>query len=102
MSDVGHFRPTVSLKPEAFQTLVVLLRNHGKVVEKECFLNEVWADTLSRNQLGTKYPDLTENSQRFRGQRISVRFRVEGYQFVGDVQGISGDEEVIAVENTRG
>jgi DNA-binding winged helix-turn-helix (wHTH) protein len=36
----------VSLTPKAFQTLVVLLRNHGKVVEKEYFLNEVWADTF--------------------------------------------------------
>lgn len=31
----------VSLMPKAFQTLVVLLRNHEKVVEKEYFLNEV-------------------------------------------------------------
>jgi len=36
----------VPLTPKAFQTLVVLLRNHGKVVEKEYFLNEVWADTF--------------------------------------------------------
>jgi len=36
----------VSLTPKAFQTLVVLLHNHGRVVEKEYFLNEVWADTF--------------------------------------------------------
>ena len=36
----------VWLTPKAFQTLVVLLRNNGRVVEKEYFLNEVWADTF--------------------------------------------------------
>lgn len=49
--DTGEQRLTfrnqsVSLTPKAFQTLVVLLRNHGRVVEKEYFLNEVWADTF--------------------------------------------------------
>jgi DNA-binding winged helix-turn-helix (wHTH) protein len=36
----------VSLTPKALQTLVVLLRNHGKVVEKEYFPHQVWAESF--------------------------------------------------------
>ena len=45
----------VRLTPKAFETLLVLVRNHGCVIEKNRLLNEVWLDSfveegsLSRN-----------------------------------------------------
>src|SRR5258705_13284386 len=46
---------TVRLKPRAFETLLVLVKHSGQVVEKEQLLKEVWPDvfveegSLSRN-----------------------------------------------------
>jgi Tol biopolymer transport system component/DNA-binding winged helix-turn-helix (wHTH) protein len=91
----------VPLTPKAFQTLVVLLRNHGRVVEKECFFNEVWADTfVEETTLAQNIRTLRKTLGRFEeGKEFIVTVPRRGYQFVGDVQEISGDEEVSAVEN---
>ena len=84
----------VSLTPKAFQTLVVLLRKHGKVVEKEYFLNEVWADTfVEESILGAKYPDLTKNSQPLsEGQRIYRDGSASRLSVCRRCAGNSGDE----------
>lgn len=90
----------VSLTPKAFQTLVVLLRNHGKVVEKEYFLNEVWADTfVEESTLAQNIKTLRKTLSRFKQDKeFIVTAPRRGYQFVGDVEEISGDEEIIVVE----
>ena len=36
----------IPLTPKAFDTLVVLVRNSGHVVEKDALLKEVWPDTF--------------------------------------------------------
>src|SRR5687768_7449943 len=91
---------SVSLTPKAFQTLVVLLRNHGKVVEKEYFLNEVWADTfVEESTLAQNIKTLRKTLSRFqKDKEFIVTAPRRGYQFVGDVQEVSGDEEIIVVE----
>jgi Tol biopolymer transport system component/DNA-binding winged helix-turn-helix (wHTH) protein len=90
----------VSLTPKAFQTLVVLLRKHGKVVEKEYFLNEVWADTfVEESTLAQNIMTLRKTLGRFNNDKeFIVTVPRRGYQFVGDVQEIQGDEEIIVVE----
>ncbi|HLM59553.1 MAG TPA: winged helix-turn-helix domain-containing protein, partial [Pyrinomonadaceae bacterium] len=96
----------VSLTPKAFQTLVVLLRNHGKVVEKEYFLSEVWADTfVEESTLAQNILTLRKTLNRHqKDKEFIATVPRRGYQFVGDVQKISGDaeissdEEIIVVE----
>ena len=90
----------VSLTPKAFHTLVLLLRSHGKVVEKETFLNEVWADTfVEETILSQNIMTLRKTLSRFnKDKEFIVTFPRRGYQFAGDVEEISGDEEVIVVE----
>ena len=94
----------VSLTPKAFQTLVVLLRNHGKVVEKEYFLNEVWADTfVEESTLAQNILTLRKTLSRFKNDtEFIVTVPRRGYQFVGDVQEMSdieaSAEEIIVVE----
>jgi Tol biopolymer transport system component/DNA-binding winged helix-turn-helix (wHTH) protein len=90
----------VSLTPKAFQTLVVLLRKHGKVVEKEYFLNEVWADTfVEESTLAQNILTLRKTLSRFNNDKEFIAtVPRRGYQFVGVVQEISGDEEIIVVE----
>jgi Tol biopolymer transport system component/DNA-binding winged helix-turn-helix (wHTH) protein len=94
----------VSLTPKAFQTLVLLLRNHGKVVEKEYFLNEVWADTfVEETTLSQNILTLRKTLSRFnKDKEFILTVPRRGYQFVGEVQEISPaeeiDEEIIVVE----
>jgi Tol biopolymer transport system component/DNA-binding winged helix-turn-helix (wHTH) protein len=90
----------VSLTPKAFQTLVLLLRNNGKVVEKEYFFNEVWADTfVEESTLAQNIRTLRKTLNRFKNDKeFIVTVPRRGYQFVGDVQEILGDEEIIVVE----
>jgi Tol biopolymer transport system component/DNA-binding winged helix-turn-helix (wHTH) protein len=86
----------VSLTPKAFQTLVLLLRNHGKVVEKECFLNEVWADTfVEETTLSQNILTLRKALSRFqKDKEFIVTIPRRGYQFVGKVQEIASAEEI--------
>lgn len=90
----------VSLTPKAFQTLVVLLRNHGKVVEKEFFLNEVWADTfVEETTLAQNILTLRKTLSRFqKDKEFIVTVPRRGYQFVGDVQEITPTKEIIGEE----
>jgi Tol biopolymer transport system component/DNA-binding winged helix-turn-helix (wHTH) protein len=90
----------VSLTPKAFQTLVLLLRNHGKVVEKEYFFNEVWADTfVEESTLAQNIRTLRKTLGRFKKEtEFIVTVPRRGYRFAGEVQEIAGDEEIIVVE----
>lgn len=98
----------VSLTPKAFQTLVVLLRHHGKVVEKEYFLNEVWADTfVEESTLAQNILTLRKTLSRFRQDKEFIAtVPRRGYQFVGDVREIpeteqNGEEVIIVEKRTR-
>jgi Tol biopolymer transport system component/DNA-binding winged helix-turn-helix (wHTH) protein len=90
----------VSLTPKAFQTLVVLLRNHGKVVEKEYFFNEVWAETfVEESTLAQNIRTLRKTLSRFHSDREFIAtVPRRGYQFVGDVEEIVCEEEIIEIE----
>ena len=90
----------VPLTPKAFQTLVLLVRNHGRVVEKECFLNEVWADTfVEETTLAQNIRTLRKTLSRFGEEKeFIVTVPRRGYQFVGEVRESSGEEKVVAVE----
>ena len=91
---------TIPLTPKAFDTLVVLLENRGKVVEKEILLNEVWADTFVeettlaqniftlRKALGTSAD----------GKPVIETVPRRGYKFVAPVCELTCSEEIVIVE----
>lgn len=86
----------VSLTPKAFQTLVLLLRNHGKVVAKEYFLDEVWADTfVEETTLSQNILTLRKTLSRFnKDKEFILTVPRRGYQFVGEVQEIAPAQEI--------
>jgi Tol biopolymer transport system component len=90
----------VSLTPKAYQTLFVLLRHHGETVEKDFLLNEVWADTfVEETTLAQNILTLRKTLNRFSGDKeFIVTFPRRGYRFVGEVQEIVADEEIMLVE----
>lgn len=90
----------VSITPKAFDILVLLLENKGKIVEKEMLLNSVWADTyigeatlaqniLTLRKILGKQPD---------GKNIIETVPRFGYRFIGEVSEFIGNEEILSIE----
>ena len=91
----------IPLTPKAFETLVVLVSNKGRVVEKDTLLDKVWADTfveegtLAQNILTLrKALGHFENGRQF----IETVPRV-GYRFINDVKEIVSDDEIVILEH---
>jgi len=90
----------VSLTPKAFDTLLVLLENKGKIVDKDVLLEEVWRDTFVeestlaqnistiRKALGT-LPD---------GSPFIETVPRRGYRFLREVNETASAEEIIVVQ----
>src|SRR5215210_5002965 len=81
----------VHITPKAFETLLVLVDNHGRLVEKRDLLDKIWPNinieerTLSQNIFTLrKTLGLSPTGQQYI-QTISKR----GYRFVHDVEVIS-------------
>ncbi len=90
----------VALTPKAFDTLLLLLHNRGKVIEKDVFLNEVWPDTyvgeatLAQN-ISTVRKALGTSGG---GESYIETIPRRGYRFIGDVREFAGEEETIVIE----
>lgn len=91
----------IPLTPKAFETLVVLVSNKGRVVEKDVLLDKVWADTfveegtLAQNILTLrKALGMLDDGRQF----IETVPRV-GYRFVTDVKEIVSDDEIVILEH---
>lgn len=94
----------VSLTPKAFETLLVLVKRGGHVVEKDEMLKEIWPDTF------VEEATLAQNIFTLRkalGQGRDGDLYIEtvpkrGYRFVADVKAIaSNGAEVVLEQRTR-
>ncbi len=80
-----------ALPEKAFQTLVYLVRNSGKLVSKEDFLSAIWPDTVvEENNLGKAIHSI----RRFLGEHLSDPRYIQtvskhGYRFVAEVTPLS-------------
>jgi len=98
-----HDDELVSLTPKAFDTLLVLLENKGRIVDKDVLLEEVWKNTFVeeatlaqnvstiRKALGT-LPD---------GSQFIETVPKRGYRFLREVSESASDEETIVVQRHR-
>jgi Tol biopolymer transport system component/DNA-binding winged helix-turn-helix (wHTH) protein len=83
----------VSLTPKAFETLLVLVKHKGALVEKDTLLNEVWANTfveeatLAQN-ISTLRKILGSKPDRLFIENIPRR----GYRFVAKIRQIDADK----------
>lgn len=91
----------VALTRKAFETLLVLLKYKGKIVNKDVLLSEVWHDTF------VEEVTLAKNISTLRkalgtlpnGNQFIETVPRKGYRFLADVKEIVGDEEVVIVEH---
>src|SRR5262245_21119271 len=91
---LNHGKP-ISLQPKAFDTLLVLVENSGKLVEKDSLMKALWPDTF------VEEANLSQNVSLLRkalgespgDHRYIVTVPGRGYSFVAPVT-LSESEEV--------
>src|SRR5687767_2229658 len=85
---------TINLNPKAFDLLLVLVENHGKILSKNELLDTVWADQfVEENNLTVHISALRKIFGEKKGKnRFIVTIPGRGYTFVADVRRI-GEEE---------
>jgi eukaryotic-like serine/threonine-protein kinase len=94
---------TVPLQPKAFDTLLVLLQNSGRVVLKEELMKTVWPETfVEESNLTQNIFVLRKILEETPGQRrYIVTVPGRGYRFAEDVRTISEEEEMVVESHSR-
>ncbi|HEV7906086.1 MAG TPA: transcriptional regulator, partial [Pyrinomonadaceae bacterium] len=110
--DAGTFRlwkagAVVSVEPKAFRVLLFLIRNRGRLIEKDELLDSVWKETsVTENALTREIAKL----RRLLGddpkqEKYIETVHTRGYRFVADVEvvgGANGDSGARAFEPDAG
>ena len=90
-----HGDELVPLSPKVFDTLLILVENHGHVVEKRELMDQLWPDTFVEESSLTQNISLLRraliNSETDRQYIETIPKR--GYRFIGDVNQINEPPE---------
>jgi len=88
----------VPLMPKAFDTLVYLVKNCGKLIDKDELLREVWPDTIVEENNLTQNISILRRAlgEKHRDNRFIATVPGRGYKFVADVR---ETDSVIKEEN---
>jgi Tol biopolymer transport system component/DNA-binding winged helix-turn-helix (wHTH) protein len=87
----------VPLTPKAFETLVVLVRHGGRIVDKEEFLKQVWPDTFVEDvSLAKNVSTLRKILGESEDQRYIETIPKRGYRFVANVRVVEDVPEPVA------
>lgn len=89
----------VPLKPKVFDTLLALVENSGRVVEKEELMQLIWPDVaVEENNLTQNISAIRKSlGDRQNEHRFVVTIPGRGYRFVADVRKTSTDESTRSV-----
>src|SRR5262245_36095608 len=82
----------VSLLPKSFDTLLVLVRNCGRLLDKEFLLTEIWPDVhVEENNLAHAISDIRKAlGEGAKDQRYIVTVPRRVYRFAADVKTLEG------------
>ena len=90
----------VPLTPKIFETLLLLVKNDGRMLTKDEIMETVWADSF------VEETNLTSNISRLRkilhagGETFIETFSKRGYRFRAEVEELRGDSEIIVTRRT--
>jgi len=93
-----------SLPEKAFQTLIVLIRNSGKLVTKEQLIQFVWPDTIVEdNNLDKCIWAVRQFLGETPGEQKYIEtVRKHGYRFVAEVRRVQSEYEIVSSEQENG
>src|SRR3954468_24116160 len=91
--DAGNFRvwkaeETVQMEPKAFQVLLFLLENRGRLIEKRELLDAVWKETFVTENALTREIDQLRKAwgESAREAKYIETVPTKGYRFVAEVE----------------
>src|SRR5215510_12962124 len=89
----------IALKPKIFETLLVLVRNSGRVMDKDELMQQVWPDTVVEEvNLAHNISVLRKAlDQKTDENRFIITVPGKGYGFVGEVTQVVRKPSVSAV-----
>src|SRR3982751_4018581 len=99
---LGARGESIPLAPKAFDTLLYLVSNSGKVIDKDELMAAIWTDTIvEENNLNKNISAL----RRVLGEsptehRFIATVPAKGYKFVADVRSVSNASEPPAIAGT--
>jgi len=93
----------IPLRPKVFDILLVLVKNHGHVLEKEQLMNAVWAEQF------VEEGNINKNISMLRqalgegdgGPKFIETVPKRGYRFIADVREVNGNDSVSEKVNTQ-
>ena len=93
----------VPLMPKAFDTLLYLVENSGKIIGKDELMREIWSDTIvEENNLNQNISILRKVFGEKRGEhRFIATVPGRGYKFVAEVRRVGRQEGKAAVPEIR-
>ena len=84
----------VKLKNRAFEVLLVLVENAGKIVTKEDFFESIWQDSfVEENNLTVAVAQIRKVLGETRKDKFVETVPKKGYRFVAEVEEFSGETE---------
>lgn len=91
---------TVSLNPKAFDLLVFLVQNGGRVISKDEILSDIWKDQfVEESNLAVQISSLRKAlGDQTNKSRFLATIPGKGYQFIADVSYVGAAAETIATE----
>src|ERR687896_1749615 len=91
---------TVQLTPKAFETLLLLVENHGRVLGRDELLERVWPDTYVEENNLTRHISMLRKAlgDGSEGQRFIETVPRRGYRFAA---GVRAEEAVLVSEKMR-
>src|SRR5208282_3047890 len=89
-----HGAARMELPPRAFDTLLALAQNHGRLLEKDALMRTVWGDTVVEENNLSQVIYLLRKALRDGedGARYIETVPKRGYRFVGEVREFELDE----------
>lgn len=98
----GRENELIALTPKVFDTLLYLVRNAQRVIEKDELMSEIWADSIvEENNLNKNISILRRSLGETRDEhRFIVTIPGRGYKFVAEVREVSENPSSIESEIT--
>jgi Tol biopolymer transport system component/DNA-binding winged helix-turn-helix (wHTH) protein len=93
----------VALTPKVFDTLLILVENSGRIVEKDELMRRLWPDTfVEESNITFNIQQLRKSlSDDARNPRYIGTVARRGYRFIADVESISSDFGQVGGQYTR-
>jgi len=92
----------IPLSPKAFDMLLALVENGGRLLEKEELMRRLWPDSfVEEGSLAQNVSLLRKALGESDAQKFIETVPRRGYRFIASVRGVQDDAEIIAREHSR-